>query len=124
MQEQPCHPPPALQTPCSDCKEEASIQVLQDITCIKLATYFPRRHSIFSILPTGDNEDDEDSEVGNKPNTNNIDDDESDEEDNEEKATKLSSYRPSRKLFRNTPIALQPSTTSTDDLPLSTSGNG
>eukprot|EP00090_Calanus_glacialis_P014605 TRINITY_DN23427_c0_g1_i1.p1 TRINITY_DN23427_c0_g1~~TRINITY_DN23427_c0_g1_i1.p1 ORF type:complete len:380 (-),score=85.77 TRINITY_DN23427_c0_g1_i1:30-1004(-) len=81
-----------------------------------------RRHSIFSMLPAEDKEDEEDSEIEIKTNTGHIDDDISDEEYNNPKGNKFTSYHPSRRLPKNTTLALQPSTTSTDDLPLSTSG--
>ena len=74
------------------------------------------------MLPAEDKEDEEDSEIEIKTNTGHIDDDISDEEYNNPKGNKFTSYHPSRRLPKNTTLALQPSTTSTDDLPLSTSG--
>ena len=72
------------------------------------------------MLPAEDKEND--SEIEIESNTRDIDDDISDEENNKPNVNKFTSYIPSRRLPKNTTLALQPSTTSTDDLPLSTSG--
>ena len=72
------------------------------------------------MLPAEDKEND--SEIEIESNTRDIDDDISDEENNKPNVNKFTSYILSRRLPKNTTLALQPSTTSTDDLPLSTSG--
>ena len=72
------------------------------------------------MLPAEDKEND--SEIEIESNTRDIDDDISDEENNKPNVNKFTSYILSRRLPKNTTLALQPSTTSTDDLPLTTSG--